>query len=261
MVSSVPVPQIAEWHDGRYVPGNIVVAAAGNLEHERIVGLVEGAFPGTGAVPAVASSPNGIAPSLRFHPKETEQYHLLWGPGIPRGDERRFRAARARHDPRRSTSSRLFQEVREKRGLAYAVFSYASHYVDTGQVAVYVGTRPDNVGEAMDVIGNELRRVQDDGVSEDELERARENVKGRTVLSMESTLTRMNLGSSVLMDVPLLTVDEVLAAFDAVTLDDVNTLARELWQPELLSAAGVGGDEAAFRSAVEAVSPALAAAA
>ena len=161
-----------------------------------------------------------------------------------------------------STSSRLFQEVREKRGLAYAVFSYASHYVDTGQVAVYVGTRPDNVGEAMDVIGNELRRVQDEGVSEDELERARENVKGRTVLSMESTLTRMNrLGSSVLMDVPLLTVDEVLAAFDAVTLDDVNTLARELWQPELLSAAGVGGDEAAFRSAVEAVSPALAAAA
>jgi predicted Zn-dependent peptidase len=114
----------------------------------------------------------------------------------------------------------------------------------------------------MDVIGNELRRVQDEGVSDDELERARENVKGRTVLSMESTLTRMNrLGSSVLMDVPLLTVDEVLAAFDAVTLDDVNTLARELWQPELLSAAGVGGDEAAFRSAVEAVSPALAAAA
>jgi predicted Zn-dependent peptidase len=263
VVSSVPVPQIAEWHDGRYVPSNIVVAAAGNLEHERIVALVEGAFPGTGAVPAVASSPNGIAPSLRFHQKETEQYHLcLGGPGIPRGDERRFALRVLDTILGGSTSSRLFQEVREKRGLAYAVFSYASHYVDTGQVAVYVGTRPDNVGEAMDVIGNELRRVQDEGVSDDELERARENVKGRTVLSMESTLTRMNrLGSSVLMDVPLLTVDEVLAAFDAVTLHDVNALARELWQPELLSAAGVGGDEAAFRSAVEAVSPALAAAA
>ena len=81
-----------------------------------------------------------------------------------------------------STSSRLFQEVREKRGLAYAVFSYASHYADTGSVGVYVGTRPDNVEEAMDVIGTELRRLQDDGVSEEELERARENVKGRTVL-------------------------------------------------------------------------------
>ena len=151
--------------------------------------------------------------------------------------------------------------MREKRGLAYAVYSYASHYADSGQVAVYVGTRPENVAEAVDVIGSELRRLQDDGVSEQELERARDNVKGRTVLSMESTLTRMNrLGSSVLMGVPLLTVDELLAAFDAVTLDDVNELARELWVPERMSAAGVGGDEAAFRSALESVSPALAAA-
>jgi predicted Zn-dependent peptidase len=263
VISSVPVPQIAAWHDGRYVPGNIVVAAAGNLDHDRIVALVEGAFPGTGDVPAVGSSPNGIGPSLRFHQKETEQYHLcLGGPGIPRGDERRFALRVLDTILGGSTSSRLFQEVREKRGLAYAVFSYASNYVDTGQVAVYVGTRPDNVGEAMDVIGSELRRVQEEGVSEDELERARENVKGRTVLSMESTLARMNrLGSSVLMGVPLLTVDELLAAFDEVTLDDVNTLAGELWQPERLSAAGVGGDETAFRSAIEAVSPALAAAA
>ena len=157
-----------------------------------------------------------------------------------------------------STSSRLFQEVREKRGLAYAVFSYASHYLDSGQVALYVGTRPDNVGEAMDVIGTELARLQADGVSEEELERARENVKGRTVLSMESTLTRMNrLGSSILMDVPLLSVDEVLAAFDAVTLEDVVALARELWAPERMSAAGVGGSEDAFRSALESVSPGL----
>ena len=128
-------------------------------------------------------------------------------------------------------------------------------------MALYVGTRPENVAEAVKVIGSELRRLNDDGVNEQELERARDNVKGRTVLSMESTLTRMNrLGSSVLMGVPLLTVDELLAAFDAVTLDDVNELARELWVPERLSAAGVGGDEAAFRSALEAVSPALAAA-
>ena len=214
--------------------------------------------------PAGGPSPNGIEPSLRFHQKETEQYHLcLGGPGLPRGDERRFALRILDTILGGSTSSRLFQEVREKRGLAYSVFSYASHYADTGQVAVYVGTRPDNVGEAMDVIGVELRAHQGRGREQrQELERARENVKGRTVLSMESTLTRMNrLGSSMLMGVPLLTVDEVLAAFDAVTLDDVNLLARELWQPERLSAAGVGGDETAFRSAIEAVSPALAAAA
>jgi predicted Zn-dependent peptidase len=263
VISSVPVPQIAAWHDGRYVPENIVVAAAGNLEHERIVELVGSAF-GDAVSPATPfSTPTPTSPVLRFHTKETEQYHLCLGaPGIPRADERRFALRVLDTILGGATSSRLFQEVREARGLAYSVYSYASHYLDTGQVALYVGTRPDNVGEAMDVIGSELRRLQDEGVTEEELERARENVKGRTVLSMESTLTRMNrLGSSVLMGVPLLTVDEVLAAFDAVTLDEVMTLARDLWRPERMSAAGVGADEGVFRSALEGISPSLAEAA
>jgi predicted Zn-dependent peptidase len=245
------------------VSPNIVLAAAGNLEHDRIVELAESAVGKAGtAPPPRQDAPEAAGQVLRFHQKETEQYHLaLGGAGIARGDERRFALRVLDTILGGSTSSRLFQEVREKRGLAYSVYSYASHYADTGQVALYLGTRPDNVGEAVDVIGSELRRLQADGVTDDELERARDNVKGRTVLSMESTLTRMNrLGSSVLMEVPLLTVDEVLAAFDAVTLDDVNGLARELWQPERMSAAGVGGDEAAFRGALEAVSPALAAA-
>jgi predicted Zn-dependent peptidase len=264
VISSVPVPQIAEWHDGRYVPGNMVVAAAGNLDHDEIVRLVDGAFPGARDVPpAAAPSPNGTGPILRFHSKETEQYHVcLGGPGMPRGDDRRFALRVLDTILGGSTSSRLFQEVREKHGLAYSVYSYANHYVDSGQVGLYVGTRPDRVRDAMAVIGSELRRLQEDGVTDAELELARENVKGRTVLSMESTLTRMNrLGSSVLMGVPLLTVDKVLAAFDAVTLDDVVELARELWRPEGLSAAGVGGDEGAFRAALEQVSPTLAAAA
>jgi predicted Zn-dependent peptidase len=263
VVSSVPVPDIASWHDGRYVPGNMVLAAAGNLEHERIVELAEQAFGGVAAgAPADLDSPERNGQVLRFHQKETEQYHLcLGGPGIPRGDERRFALRVLDTILGGSTSSRLFQEVREKRGLAYSVYSYASHYADTGQVALYVGTRPDNVAAAVDVIGSELRRLHDDGVTEEELELARDNVKGRTVLSMESTLTRMNrLGSSVLMDVPVLTVDEVLAAFDAVTLEDVNGLAQDFWQPDRMAAAGVGGDESAFRRALEAVSPALAAA-
>jgi predicted Zn-dependent peptidase len=264
VISSVPVPQIAAWHDGRYVPGNMVVAAAGNLDHDAIVALVESAFPKKGSpAPVAAASPDGPAPGLRFHRKETEQYHVcLGGRGIPRGDDRRFALRVLDTILGGSTSSRLFQEVRERRGLAYSVYSYASHYLDSGQVALYVGTRPDNVGEAMDVIGGELARLQADGVSEEELERARENVKGRTVLSMESTLTRMNrLGSAVLMDVPLMTVDEVLAAFDAVTLDEVVALARELWAPERMSAAGVGENEDSFRSAVESISPELAKAA
>jgi predicted Zn-dependent peptidase len=263
VIASVPVPQIAQWHDGRYVPNNIVVAAAGNLDHDRIVALVDAAVGDAPPAPVQAPGPAQASPTMRFHAKETEQYHLcLGGRGIARGDERRFALRVLDTVLGGSTSSRLFQEVREKRGLAYSVYSYASHYADTGQVGLYVGTRPDNVGEAMGVIGSELRKLQEDGVSAEELERARDNVKGRTVLSMESSATRMNrLGGSVLMDVPVLTVDEVLARFDAVTLDDVTELARELWLPEGLSAAGVGADEATFRSALEAVSPTLAPAA
>ena len=263
VVSSVPVPEIASWHDGRYVGPNMVLAAAGNLEHERIVELAERAFGGgAGAPDGALDAPVVDGPVLRFHQKETEQYHLcLGGTGIPRGDDRRFALRVLDTILGGSTSSRLFQEVREKRGLAYSVYSYASHYADTGQVALYVGTRPDNVTAAVDVIGSELRRLQEEGVTDEELERARDNVKGRTVLSMESTLARMNrLGSSLLMGVPLLSLDELLAAFDAITLDDVNTLAQQLWQPDRMSAAGVGGDESAFRRALEAVSPALAAA-
>ena len=264
VISAVPVPTISDWHDHRYTGANIVVAAAGNLEHDAVVEMVSSAVSvDGGGTKSRTVSPNGATPVLRFHEKETEQYHLcIGGPGIARGDERRFALRVLDTILGGSTSSRLFQEVREKRGLAYAVFSYASHYLDSGQVALYVGTRPDNVAEAMDVIGTELARLHSEGVTEEELERARENVKGRTVLSMESTLTRMNrLGSSVLMDVPLLSVDEVLTAFDAVTLDDVMVLARELWAPERMSAAGVGGSEDAFRSALESVSPGLAQAA
>jgi predicted Zn-dependent peptidase len=263
VVSSVAVPEIGRWHDGRYTPGNIVLAAAGTVEHARSVELAEQAFgDATGGPVETPGSPERNDQALRFHKKETEQYHLcLGGAGMPRGDDRRFALRVLDTILGGSTSSRLFQEVREKRGLAYSVYSYASHYHDTGQVALYVGTRPDNVGEAVDVIASELRRLVDEGVSEEELERARDNVKGRTVLSMESTLTRMNrLGSSLLMGVPLLTGDEVLAAFAAGTLDDVNGLARDFWQPEQMAAAGVGGDEDAFRRALEAVSPALAAA-
>ena len=154
VVSSVPVPNIAEWHDSRYVPGGIVVAAAGNVDHDRLVGLVDGAFDGAAAAARPPARPRRTAPAerLRFHCKETEQYHLcLGGPGIPRGDDRRFALRVLDTILGGSTSSRLFQEVREKRGLAYSVYSYTSQYADSGQVALYVGTRPDNVGEALEV--------------------------------------------------------------------------------------------------------------
>jgi predicted Zn-dependent peptidase len=134
-------------------------------------------------------------------------------------------------------------------------------FAETGQVGLYLGTRPDNLAPALRVVGDELERLRSEPPSEDELARARENVKGRVVLGLESTSARMNrLGSSVLAGLPLLTVDEVLERIDAVTRDDVAALTRELFAAERLSAAGVGTDEAAFRAALAPVSASLAAA-
>jgi predicted Zn-dependent peptidase len=264
VIGSVPVPRIAAYHDGRYVGSNLVLAAAGNIDHDRLVDLVQKFAPArTGRPDPAEPPPDTIAPRACFHTKTTEQYHLcLGGPGIPRADDRRFALRVLDTILGGSTSSRLFQEVREKRGLAYSVYSYSSQYTDTGHVGVYVGTRPDNVGKAMDVIGAELRRIADEPVGADELHRAKENVKGRTALSLESTLTRMNrLGGSLLMGVPLLSLDEMVAAIDAVDADAVQALARECFAPEHLSAAGVGADEEAFLRSLESVNPQLAAAA
>jgi predicted Zn-dependent peptidase len=265
VVSSVSVPEIEAYHDERYVGSNIVIAAAGNIEHERLLELAQqhvDCSPTSDVAPS-EPAPTMTTPRVCFHEKETEQYHLcLGGPGIARGDDRRFALRVLDTILGGSTSSRLFQEVREKRGLAYAVYSYASQFVDGGHIGLYVGTRPDNVAQALDVIGTELHKVSADGVTAAELERARENVKGRTTLAMESTLARMNrLGSSILMGVPLLTLDEVLARIDAVTLDDVAALAAELYDPSRLSAAAVGASEDSFRAALEPVNPTLAAAA
>jgi predicted Zn-dependent peptidase len=142
------------------------------------------------------------------------------------------------------------------------VYSFTSHYAAAGQVGLYLGTRADNLGEALRVVGAEIERFAAEGAGEEELERAKDNVKGRIVLSLESTSARMNrLGSSVLAELPLLTVDEVLEKVDGVSLDDVRSLAAELFAPDALSAAGIGPDEDAFRAALSPISPALAAAA
>src|SRR5205085_1646942 len=123
------------------------------------------------------------SPRLRFYPKETEQYHVCFGgPGIARADERRFALSVLDAAFGGSTSSRLFREIREKRGLAYSVRSYIDQFADEGAVAMYVGTRADNVGEACEIIGRELLRLGDDGLEPDELARAKEHVKGRMVL-------------------------------------------------------------------------------
>jgi predicted Zn-dependent peptidase len=264
VIGSIPLPEIAAYHRGRYTAPNLLVAAAGHLEHEHIVDLARRHLE------PPAGRPNGIesngahpqAPRFAFQPKETEQYHICFGaPGIPRADERRFALNVLDAIFGGSSSSRLFREVREKRGLAYAVGSYTEQYMDLGMVAMYVGTREENVAEACEIIGRELARLGAEGVSDEELERAKEHVKGRMVLGLESTTARMSrLARSMLFDVPLLSVDELLQRTEQVTGDDVAELSAKLYRPEALSAACIGLDEDRFRAAAESVSPAFAAA-
>jgi predicted Zn-dependent peptidase len=246
--------EIAAFHDGRYVPGNVVIAAAGSVDHDELVAMARDSGPSTtGDVPELGGPPETGAPAVLFERKDTEQYHVCLGaPGVSRHDDRRFALRVLDSILGGTSSSRLFQEVREKRGLAYSVYSFSSQYADTGQVGVYLGTGPEQLAEAMRVLTSELDRMHEDPASEEELARAKENAKGRLVLSLESTATRMNrLGASILTGVPLLSVDELIDRIDAVTGDDVSALVDGLYDSNRLSAAGIGPDEDAFRAALE----------
>lgn len=263
VVADTPVSDIAAFHARRYVPGSVVVAAAGSVDHDAVVELASRTLDSlrSGAVaPSPDVAPRDPAPTIHFQRKDTEQVHVcLGGVGLPRDDERRYAVRVLDAIFGGLSSSRLFQAVREERGLAYAVYSFAGQFADTGQIGLYVGTRPDNVEEAMEVVAAEMDRMRSDPATEAELERAKENVKARVILGMESTGARMNrLGGSVLFGLPILEPDELMERFDAVTLDDLRALATELWAPERLSAAGIGPDEAAFRAAVGRTCPAAA---
>ncbi len=259
VIRDTPADTIAAFHAARYVPGSVVIAAAGSVDHDQIVELAEGTLGGSAVATAPTPEPAPAEPAatVRFVRKDTEQCHVCLGStGLQRGDDRRFAARVLDAIFGGLSSSRLFQSVREERGLAYSVYSFAGQFADTGQVGLYVGTRPDKVGEALGVVGDELARLRDQPATEDELVRARENVKARVVLALESTGARMHrLGASLLYDLPLLETDEVMARFDAVSLDDLRELTDELWAPARLSAAGIGPDEAAFRAAVDGVRP------
>jgi predicted Zn-dependent peptidase len=263
VISSIPVPDIDAYHRARYTGANIVVSAAGNLEHDRIVELTRRHIaPATADGDATETEPPAVdGPNIGFQRKDTEQFHVCFGgPGIDRGDERRYALSILDAVFGGSTSSRLFREIREKRGLAYSVGSYTQQYADSGLVGLYVGTRADNIEEACSIIGRELASVHSDGITDDELDRAKENVKGRMVLSSESTGARMaRIGKAVLFDTPLLTLDELLAKVDAVTSEEVAELARDFYAPDSLSAAAIAPSEERFRAALAPVSEALAA--
>jgi predicted Zn-dependent peptidase len=261
VIRDTPVDAISDFHARRYVPRSVVVAAAGSVDHDQVVELAEktlGSREASDRAPVPDPAPTELRSTVRFHRKDTEQIHVCLGAtGLKRGDDRRFAMRVLDAIFGGLSSSRLFQAVREERGLAYSVYSFNGQFSDTGQIGLYLGTRPDNLRQAMQVVRDELARLREIPASEGELGRARENVKARIVLGMESTGARMNrLGASLLYDLPILETDELMDRIDAVTLDDLRALTEELWAPERLSAAGIGPDEAAFREAAAEVTPA-----
>ncbi len=265
VIAAVDREQLAAFHAARYQPASIVIAAAGSVEHDALVQLARGvetaraAMLGAGAAPATlaqqtpAHEAPDFSPRVRFLEKDTEQVHVcVGGRGLARDDERRFALRVLEGVLGGTSSSRLFQEVRERRGLAYSVFSYSNLYAKTGEIGLYVGTRPENLAEALSVVTAELERCVEDPASEAEMTRSRENLKGRVVLGLESTGARMSrLGASLLNEMPILSVDEMIDRVDSVDIEQVRALAAELFHPAQLSVAGVGPDEARFRAAIE----------
>ena len=235
-VSPMSRAQILRFYRRRYTPPNIVVAAAGNLDHAEVVRLVRATALGTGpaAVPAPYRHPTRPVPvqpaRVTVRDKDTEQAHLvLGGAGLSRADERRFALGVLNNALGGGMSSRLFQEIRERRGLAYSVYSFTSLYADAGLFGVYAGCAPGKVDEVLSLTRDELAKAAASGLTDAEVARGKGMLKGALVLGLEDTGSRTSrLGKGELLHPELLSVDEILTRVDAVTADDVAAVAAEL---------------------------------
>lgn len=253
VISAVTPRALRSYHAGAYTGANVVLAAAGNLHHDQLVELAALHIPAVSGAVRVSRAPISKHPEPQrlFIRKPTEQYHLvLSGPGLARNDERRYALTVLDAILGGSASSRLFQEIREKRGMAYSVYSYTSQYAETGQVGIYVGTREDNLVECVDVIVREVHELAEGRLREGELKRAKESLEGRLLLAQESTSNRMTrLGKSLTSDIELLSLAQTIRRIKAVDVAQVAQLAVELFDPVRLSAAAIGPREARFKRA------------
>jgi predicted Zn-dependent peptidase len=225
-IAAVTRGQIAEYHAAHYRPSNVVVAVAGNIDHDAVVARVEAALPGSGGdrPERVNGADDGAPEKFARVDRPLEQAHVVLGArALRRDDPDRFALAVVDQVLGGGMSSRLFQEVREKRGLAYSVFSYRSAFEETGALAVYCATAPERVEETLDVVRAELDRlVADGGVSERELAGAKGHLTGSMALSLESSSSRMNrMGRSELTMGEIPSLDWVVEQVEAVTPDDV----------------------------------------
>jgi predicted Zn-dependent peptidase len=250
------------YYRRNYTLDNLVVAVAGNVEHTAVVSLVKRAFADqlAGADPSAQPAERRPMRALTRHrpgvelvSRPTEQANLVLGvPGLSRTDERRYALAVLNGALGGGMSSRLFQEIREKRGLAYSVYSYNAQYSGAGLFGVYAGCVPSKVDQVLDICRAQLGRVAEDGITSDELARAKGQLRGGLVLGLEDTGSRMvRLGKGELVYGEVLSIDENLRRIGSVTLDDVRDVAADLLAAApTLAIVGPFADDRDFSAAV-----------
>ncbi|HEY5032868.1 MAG TPA: pitrilysin family protein [Actinomycetes bacterium] len=261
-IESLSRTTINGYYRRHYRPENMVVAAAGNLDHAEVVRLVRKAFGSVGALadrsvlplePRIGGRQRLSRPGVHIEHRRTEQANFVLGmPGMSRVDDRRFALGVLNSVLGGGMSSRLFQEVREKRGLAYSVYSYNAQYADTGLFGVYAGCQPDKIDQVLALCRAELEKVVERGISTDELLRGQGQLRGALVLGLEDTGSRMSrIGKSELVYGDLLGVNEILGRIEAVGLADVREVAAEiLASPPTLAVIGPFDADRDFSAAV-----------
>jgi predicted Zn-dependent peptidase len=260
-INEITRDQIADHYAARYTPPDLVVAIGGNVDHDVAARQIQEAFGGALSAdaaptpPRLAAADPGLAAGtgVRLVPRSIEQANLVLGcAGMSRTDERRFALGVLNAALGGGMSSRLFQEVREKRGLAYSVYSFASQHCDTGMWATYIGCLPAKADEVLAICQEEIAKVISGGLTEAELDRGKGQLRGSLVLGLEDPSSRMSrLGKSELVYSRLEPVDEILASIEAVTHDDVRRVAAEiLGLPKVLAVVGPFDDDAPFAAAL-----------
>jgi predicted Zn-dependent peptidase len=242
-VEALTSERLRRYFDAVYTAPNLIVAAVGNIEHERVRDLVMRAFedlPRTSE--PITDLPPQVVPHVQVRNKELEQSHVCLGTsGYQQDHKDRYSSYVVNTILGGSMSSRLFQNVREKRGLAYAVFSGLSAYRDTGSMTIYAGCANDAVGELIDVVIAEIRRLKDEPLAEGELRRAKDHLKGSLMLNLESTSSRMShLARQEIYFDRQFGLDETLDGVERVTQDDVSRVARDLFADGTLAATVLG---------------------
>ncbi|PLT46146.1 pitrilysin family protein [Paenibacillus sp. FSL W8-1187] len=243
---------LRRYMQDQYTIENTVISVAGNIEEKALLALLEEKFSGMSARGAGRSlTPAAFNGQYLFHPKQTEQNHIcLTFPGCSIDDDKLYAMVLLNNALGGGMSSRLFQEIREKRGLAYSVYSYHTSYADSGLFTVYAGTAPKQTADVLDLTMELLADVSASGLSEAELRRGKEQLKGSLILSLESTSSRMNRnGKNELMLGRHFTMDEIIERIEAVTMGDIRTVtARMLEKPFAVAMVGTEeGPAAALR--------------